>query len=222
LSSASLAGSAGSNGLHPLSSSLAALVRLATGVQVRWQGCAPDLRQRIYIANHTSHLDAVVLWGALPPAMRARTRPVAARDYWDRGPVRRWLARRVFRVVLIDRGGAGTESKLSAARASIETLVAELGTRDSLIVFPEGTRGDGQDVGPFKSGIYHLAERVPGLELVPAWMENLNRVLPKGEVLPVPIACSVTFGAPFHVREGEAKADFLLRAREAVRSLRPA
>jgi 1-acyl-sn-glycerol-3-phosphate acyltransferase len=206
--------------LHPLSSILAACVRLLTGVQVRWRECAPQMRQRIYFANHTSHLDAVVLWGALPAAIRARTRPVAARDYWDRGPLRRWLSQHVFHVVLIDRADADGEHKLRAARGSIETLVAALGQDLSLIVFPEGSRGAGQEVAAFKSGIYHLAARAPDVELVPAYIENLNRILPKGEVLPVPLVCWVTFGAPLHLAEGETKHAFLDRARAAVLALR--
>ena len=207
---------------HPAASCLAALVRLATGVRVRWEACEPSPRQRVYFANHTSHLDAVVLWGALPAALRARTRPVAGRDYWERGALRRWLAERVFRVVLVDRGApAGTE-RAEAARRTIDALVEAMRAGDSLIVFPEGTRGEGVEIGPFKSGIYHLAARMPGVELVPAYLENLNRILPKGEVLPVPLAGSVAFGPPIVLGDGEGKQAFLARAREAVRRLRPA
>jgi 1-acyl-sn-glycerol-3-phosphate acyltransferase len=199
---------------------LAAGVRLATGIRVRWDGCEPEAKQRIYFANHTSHLDAVVLWGALPAPIRAHTRPVAGRDYWERGAVRRWLSRSVFRVVLVDRGAAAGASKLPAARDTIDALVAALDGGDSLIVFPEGTRGDGGEVGAFKSGIYHLAGRVPGIELVPAYMENLNRILPKGEVFPVPLIGSIVFGPPLHLRDGEDKTAFVARARAAVARLR--
>lgn len=195
-------------------------MRVATGVRVRWEGCEPSTAQRIYFANHTSHLDAVVLWGALPAEIRARTRPVAARDYWDRGPLRRYLSQRVFRVVLVDRASGGPN--VAAARGTIAGLVEAMGERDSLIVFPEGTRGDGGEVGPFKSGIYHLASRVPGVEFVPAYMDNMNRILPKGEVLPVPLVGSITFGPPIRVHEGETKSAFLARARDAVRELRTA
>jgi 1-acyl-sn-glycerol-3-phosphate acyltransferase len=195
-------------------------VRLATGARVRWDGCEPEARQRIYFANHTSHLDAVVLWGALPAPIRARTRPVAGRDYWERGALRRWLSRRVFRVVLVDRGTPADASRVAAAQATIDALVEAIQSGDSLIVFPEGTRGDGGEVGPFKSGVYHLAVRVPGIELVPAYMENLNRILPKGEVLPVPLVGSIVFGPPLRLQDGEEKAAFLARSRDAVSRLR--
>ena len=90
--------------IHPIASLLAAVARFITGVQVLWAGCEPSVRQRIYFANHTSHLDFVVLWSALPSEIRARTRPIAARDYWEETPLRRYLAAKVFKAVLVDRG----------------------------------------------------------------------------------------------------------------------
>src|ERR1700746_1318535 len=84
--------------IHPIARLLAALARGITGVQVLWAGCEPDERQRIYFANHTSHLDFAVLWSALPGEVRALTRPVAAEDYWDKGS-RGYLAKRVFQAI---------------------------------------------------------------------------------------------------------------------------
>jgi 1-acyl-sn-glycerol-3-phosphate acyltransferase len=208
---------------HPLADLLAALARGISGVQVQWAGCRREARQRIYFANHTSHLDFVVLWSALPAELRARTRPVAAKDYWDHG-VKAYLAQRVFRAVLVQRGAAAqaanTEEAHAAGRAATEQLAEALGETDSLILFPEGTRGTGETVAPFRSGLFHLAKRKPEVELVPAYLENLNRILPKGEVLPVPMISMLTLGAPLSVAEGESKDDFLERARGAVCALR--
>ena len=207
---------------HPLAGFLAALARCVSGVQVRWSGCRPEARQRIYFANHTSHLDFVVLWSALPGEVRARTRPVAAKDYWDHG-VKAYLAQRVFRAVLVQRGAAAqaanAEEAHATGRAITEQLAEALGETDSLILFPEGTRGTGETVAPFRSGVFYLAKRRPDVELVPAYLENLNRILPKGEVLPVPMISRLTFGAPMRVRENETKDGFLERARDAVRGL---
>ena len=86
----------------------------------------------------------------------------------------------------------------------------------SLIVFPEGTRNSSDDLLPFKSGIYHVARQRPQIELVPVWIENLNRVMPKGEFLPVPLLCSATFGAPTRLAPGEEKDAFLARLRRSV------
>jgi len=207
--------------IHLLASVIASAARGITGVQVRWQGCEPDARQRIYFANHSSHLDFVVLWSALPGELRARTRPVAAQDYWQAG-VRSYLAQRVFRAVLVARRRTAAEASDARAEAAkvIDQLAEALGESDSLIFFPEGTRGNGEAMAPFRSGLYHLARKRPDVELVPVYLENLSRILPKGEVLPVPLAGLLTFGEPMHLREAEAKDEFLERARAAVGSLR--
>lgn len=173
-----------------------------------------DTRQRIYFANHTSHLDFVVIWAALAPHVRACTRPVAAKDYWDKPGLRGYLSREVFNAVLIERDRAVVKSD------PIDVLVEGLGDAHSLIVFPEGTRGSGTDPAPFKSGIYRVAMRRPDVDLVPVLIDNLNRILPKGEFTPVPLLSHIAFGSPIRVRDGESKSDFLERARNAVLELR--
>ena len=193
---------------------LAVLVRILTGVSIRWVHCQPDARQRVYFANHTSHLDALVLWAALPREIRDLTRPVAARDYWEVGSVRRHLATKVFHSVLIPR------SSVKRHDNPLDLVLRGMGDRYSVILFPEGGRSLGPEVGEFKCGLYHLSRTRPDLELVPVHIENLNRILPKGEFLPVPVLSSITFGAPIRLLEKEPKAVFLQRAREAVCSLK--
>jgi 1-acyl-sn-glycerol-3-phosphate acyltransferase len=213
-----------SNGIHPVASLLAAVARGISGVQVQWAGCQPDEKQRIYFANHTSHLDFVVLWSALPSEIRAHTRPLAARDYWEGTPLRRYLAANVFKAVLVERRAMGkaknSEGGRFVGRSLIEEMTSALGATNSLILFPEGTRGNGEKVGPFRSGLYHLASRRPEVELVPAYLENMNRILPKGEFLPVPMFSLLTFGKPIQIEPGEHRDAFLERARGAVSSLR--
>jgi len=210
--------------IHPFASLLAAVARGISGVQVQWAGCEPDEKQRIYFANHSSHMDFVVLWSALPSDIRAKTRPIAAKDYWEETRLRRYFAKNVFHAVLLERGAmakASTpEEARSVGRSLIEEMALALGTEYSLILFPEGTRGTGEKTGPFRSGLYYLAQRRSDVELVPAYLENLNRILPKGEVLPVPMLSLLTFGKPIRVEQGEEKDAFLERAREAVVSLR--
>ena len=190
--------------------------RLVTGVQVRWSGCGPEPVQRIYYANHTSNGDSILLWTALAPAQRRRTRPVAAADYWAGGSIRRFVAKAVFRSVLIER------KEVTRGNNPLSALIGSLDTGASLIVFPEGTRNTGGRTAlPFKSGIYHLARARPDVELVPVWIANLNRVLPKGEILPIPLLCTVTFGKPLRLNDGESKPSFLSRARDALLDLAP-
>ncbi len=188
--------------------------RIFTGAIPRWRGCAPEPRLRVYFANHTSNLDFVLLWASLPGVLRAQTRPVAAHDYWTANRLRFWLAGQIFRAVLIERKNVTRENN------PLTPMVAALRDGDSLIIFPEGGRAASGEVGEFKSGLHHLAREVPEAELVPVFIENLSRVLPKGEVLPVPLLCSVHFGAPLRLEDGENKRDFLARAREAVLALR--
>lgn len=196
---------------------LATIARLVSGASVFYLDRPPDARQRVYFANHTSHLDFVVLWAALPANVRNLVRPVAARDYWERGTLRRYLSENVFRAILIDRGGTGS---MTEARRTIDRLAAEMENRYSIIVFPEGTRGSGEEIAPFKSGLYHLCREKPGLELLPVYLDNMNRILPKGELLPVPMLSRVIFGRPMAMEDGEPKPAFLERSRAAIQELR--
>jgi len=194
---------------------LAAFARLMSGARPRWIGCQPDARQRVYFANHTSHMDSVVIWAVLPPEVRRVTRPVAARDYWLAGRVRRYLATREFNAVLIERALTGYHHN------PVDDLVEAMGTRHSLILFPEGQRGTEPEPRPFRSGLYHLAQRRADVDLVPVYLSNLERVMPRGSLVPVPLQSEVIFGAPIRIGEGEGKQEFLERARGAVVSLRP-
>jgi len=192
------------------------LVKLISGANVRWTGCSPTARQRVYFANHTSHLDAAVIWASLPTEVRALTRPVAARDYWVKGKLRPYLATKVFNAVLIER------EKVSAHDNPLDRLDEALGRDHSLIIFPEGSRSLTGEIGAFKSGIYHLAKRRPDVEFVPVLIDNLSRILPKGEFLAVPLLSSVSFGTPMQLKIDETKQAFLERARSAVMNLRNA
>jgi 1-acyl-sn-glycerol-3-phosphate acyltransferase len=201
---------------------LVTVAKLLTGAQVVRPLAAGPPRQRVFFANHTSHLDFVVLWAALPKEVRKLTRPVGGRDYWGTSALRRYIAEKSFNAILIERSKAkqSAEQAAAAARAQIERIAAEMGDHYSIIVFPEGTRGSGEQVGPFKSGLYHLCSLKPGLELVPVYLANMNRILPKGEIVPVPMVGSVIFGDPLRMEEGEEKDSFLTRTREAVVRLR--
>ncbi len=192
---------------------LLGLVRLLTGSQARWYGCPPKAEQRIYFANHQSHVDLLLIWAALPQVLRTVTRPIAARDYWTRTPLRQWITSRVFNAIYVAR-------ERSADQDPLEPLAEALENGDSIILFPEGTRGHAEEPQPFKAGLYNLALRFPHVVLVPAWIANVQRVMPKGEVVPVPVLCSVTFGAPVKLQAGEERRAFLDRARDAVIALR--
>ncbi len=206
---------------HPLAGIIAGAARLISGVNVRWVDSEPDTRQTVYFANHTSHLDFVVLWSSLPAEIRAQTRPVAAQDYWEKG-LGCAIAVNVFRAVLVARRQAGQEGQASSGnpKQAIELMLDAMGSDNSLILFPEGTRGTGDEVAAFKSGLYYLCQQRPGLRLVPGYLNNLNRILPKGEFLPVPFISRLTFGPALALAPDEPKVAFLARAREALCRLR--
>jgi 1-acyl-sn-glycerol-3-phosphate acyltransferase len=192
---------------------LLGLIRVLTGSQARWHGCPPKAEQRIYFANHQSHADLVMIWAALPKELRSMTRAIAAKDYWTKTPFKQWLTTAVFNVIYVARNRSAEEDPL-------EPLFEALTHGDSIILFPEGTRGYAELPQPFKAGLYNLACKFPTVVLVPAWINNVQHVLPKGEVVPVPVLCSVTFGAPIALEPDEDRRVFLERARDAVIALR--
>lgn len=190
-------------------------VRLLVNAQPRWlvQEDPPAPKQRIYVANHSSHLDVVLLLSSIPASVRRRTRPVAAAEYWNAGTVRRYLIHSIFRGVLVGRQ-CGSLNPL-------EPVANALRQGDSLIFFPEGTRGPGGMLQPLKPGLFHLARWFPEIEIVPAWIDNSYRILPKGFAIPVPLLCSITFGAALRWKEGAQQEEFLTDIRTALEGLRP-
>lgn len=192
---------------------------LLTGVRAVWGSTGPSAEQTVYFANHSSHGDFVLLWATLPADLRTRTRPVAGEDYWDRSALRRFIGADVFNALMIRRE---TRTDSLPGGDPLAQMRAALEAGDSLIIFPEGTRNTGDDVLlPLKSGIYHLSQSFSHVRFVPVWIENLRRVLPKGTFLPIPLACSVRFGAPMKLLPQEDKKLFLQRARQALLDLRP-
>jgi 1-acyl-sn-glycerol-3-phosphate acyltransferase len=153
--------------------------------------------------------------------VRERTRPVAGRDYWERSRFRRYFVEKVFDAVLIDRtlvdddGGAFDRR----GREAVEQMLKGLGDEYSLILFPEGTRGSGESIGQFRSGLYYLCRERPDVELVPVRIHGAHKVLPKGRKLPRPQESDLTFGRSMRLEEGETRPAFIERARAALGKL---
>jgi len=178
---------------------LVLFIRMVTAPRAVWAGIEPIPRQRVYFSNHTSNADFPLVWAVLPTFLRSKTRPVAASDYWLKNRLRDPEEDPVARMIAAVDGGA------------------------SLIIFPEGKRNLTEDpLLPFKTGLYHLARARPQVDLVPTWIDNLNSVLPKGEIVPVPLICTVTFGPPIHIAPGEDRDIFLDRAHRALSALNKA
>jgi len=208
------------NILRPLAArivgqSIRLFARAITAVRADWQGIEPIPRQRVYYSNHTSNGDMPMIWSVLPPALRRDVRPVAAADYWLKNKLRAFVGPEVFNCVLIDRRPEVDDKPM-------DKILAALDEGSSLVIFPEGNRNmTDADLLPFKAGLYNMGLARPDVDLVPTWVANLNTIMPKGEIIPLPLICTVTFGAPVHVQNGESKDDFLARAAKALSDLKP-
>jgi len=190
------------------------IIKWVSGANARWLEF--EDKQTIYFANHSSHLDAFVVWSVLPPRMRLQTRVIGAKDYWEKTWLRRLISQKIYHPVLIERNkGAACEG----AHQSIDEIIKALDEKNSIVIFPEGTRNVEEGTKPFKSGLYHIAKQRPEVALVPVYLENLNRILPKGEIFFVPLIGSVTFGPRMKIEAGEDKKNFLNRAQEALLKL---
>lgn len=199
---------------------LAGVAKVLTGASGVWIDNKPEKKQRIYFANHTSNLDTIIIWSALPSNLRSITRPVAAKDYWNQPGIRQHIATKELNVVFVER------NKETRTEDPLNPLRVALNEGYSLIIFPEGKRNAEVIPGEFKSGIYHLKQEYPHVEFIPVYLENVAKTFPRGAFFPLPIICKAFFGKEitFDVHENdskETKIDFLNHCRDKVINLIP-
>lgn len=164
------------------------IVLVVLGLNVRHKDKLPQKGPAIIVANHNSHLDTMVLMTLLPAHLLAVTRPVAAMDYFLRNRLLAWFALNVVGVLPIKR----KREKLKDD--PLQPCYEAIREGKVLIFFPEGSRGEPEQLADFKGGIAKLAENCPEVPIVPVLLHGLGKSLPKGEALLVPFFCDVFIG----------------------------
>lgn len=184
------------------------------GLKVRGREHLPHRDPFVLYANHSSHLDTISLLNLFPLSRLARIQPVAAADYFERNRLVAWFSRTLINILPIAR------KNITAGNNPLRRMQAALALGHSLIIFPEGTRGTGEEIGHFHSGIAHLLAKSPDIDVVPAYLVNMGRSLPKGEFLPVPVFCEIRLGAARRIQGSRQEMIEALEA--AVRELKDA
>jgi 1-acyl-sn-glycerol-3-phosphate acyltransferase len=185
---------------------------LFIGLRVRGKDLLPKSDPFILIANHSSHLDTISLLSLFPITRLRHIHPVAAADYFERNKLIAFFTKTCFNILPIARKDLAPENH------PLDRMEQQIRAGKSLIIFPEGTRGSGEKMGPFRTGVARLLERVPDVQVVPAYLVNMGRSLPKGEFIPVPFFCEVRIGSPRMVRG--SKEEIMHALETAVRELK--
>lgn len=191
-------------------------VCLAYPVALLWLGLHVRHRERlplkgpaIITANHNSHLDLLTLLALFPIGSIQRVQPAAAADYFCRNKLLSWVSRNVIGIIPVVRG---SRQKNSAAPDPLEECYRALEAGQILIIFPEGTRGEPEQLADMKCGIWHLAQRFPEVPVIPIYMRGLGKSMPRGSLVPIPVFVGVAIG---HALSGKPeKAVFMASLKE--------
>jgi 1-acyl-sn-glycerol-3-phosphate acyltransferase len=175
------------------------LVLIILGLNIRRKALLPKQGPAVIVANHNSHLDTLVLMSLFPLRMLAKLHPVAAMDYFMKNRWLAWFALNIIGIIPLRRSVKASHDD------PLAEVVAALDNDDILILFPEGSRGEPERVGRFKTGIAHVAQRRPEVPIVPVFLHGLGMALPKGDFVLVPFFCDVFIGEAIYW-QGERKA----------------
>lgn len=188
------------------------LLRRVVRLDVVGGGALDRSGPAVVVANHNSHLDTAVLLASFPTSRIDRVRPLAAADYFLRNRLLAWFTTRIVGILPVNRHSAGDADPLLGASQA-------LAAGSTLVMFPEGSRGEPGVFGDLRSGVARLARLHPEVPVIPVWLDGCERSMPKGSRLARPVRCSATVGRALFIRPGESTAEFLIRLRSAMVTL---
>ncbi|MCW9027727.1 MAG: 1-acyl-sn-glycerol-3-phosphate acyltransferase [Kangiella sp.] len=183
------------------------IVRLVIGLRYQNKPILPEDGPALIIANHNSHLDTMVLISLLPLKVLHKVQPVAAADYFLKNKCIAWFAQNVIGILPIERQSE------RQTRSPIEQCAEALKQGKILIFFPEGSRGEPENMSELKYGVVKLAEKCPEVPVYPIYMHGLGKSLPKGDALLVPFFCDVVFSKPLHYQDAQGNFFEQIKAR---------
>lgn len=187
-------------------------ILFVTGVYVKGYEHLPLEKPCIIAANHNSHLDTLILLSLFPNSQLKRVRPVAAADYFMKNKLTAWCSKNFIGIIPLKRKITATHSH------PLAEVYQALEQGESIIIFPEGSRGEPEELAPFKKGIAHLAKDFPQIPIVPVCIRGAGKVLPKGEALLVPFGLDVNIASPLYYTDESCQA-FVARLEEHVKAL---
>ncbi len=166
------------------------ILKPLTGIVYKHSEVLTQANQFIIIANHNSHIDTLALMSAMPKHKIVKIKPVAAGDYFGSSRLKSFLTKAFTNALLIPR----CCSLKNKSQDPFRIMLKALKRGQSLIIYPEGSRGKANEMQEFKTGIGHILLKFPHLAYIPTYIENTGKVLPKDSVMPIPFNCKVVFG----------------------------
>lgn len=162
------------------------VIWLWLGLRIKHRERLPKRGPAILVANHNSHMDVFALLSLFPLCRQVEIHPVAAADYFLRNKIIGWFALNILNIIPVMREG-GEANPLALCEQALRE-------GNTLILFPEGTRGEPGKLSPLKSGVWHLSQSMPEVPIIPVWLRGTERVMAKGNRIPLPLFIDVAIG----------------------------
>jgi len=174
------------------------VIFIVLGLNVRHREKLPTKGPAIIVANHNSHLDTMVLMSLFPMSQLPSVHPVAASDYFLKNKIIAWFSLNIIGIIPLKRKRDFPEEDL------LRPCYEALERNDIMIFFPEGSRGEPEEMAKFKQGIAYLSKKYPDIPVTPIFIHGAGKALPKGEAMLVPFFCDVFVGSALKWKKDDA------------------